>query len=223
MKLGKGKSVFMGIMLAAAISAGLCAPAGAFEELYESELTGEWIPAQLKDQRPVAVMVDNESIALPHFGTSAGDVVYELMNSTANGRITRLMVLMKDWGSITQLGSIRSVRSSNIPLAGEWNAVLVHDGGPFYVDEYFAKPYASQHLSGGFSRVNNGKPVEFTEYVMTGEIGSRLAAAGYPATYNEFRNPDVTHFNFVPDGQTVSLTATYGEGARLITQVSLPF
>ena len=30
-----------------------------------------------KDQRPIAVMVDNERTALPHFGTADADVVYE--------------------------------------------------------------------------------------------------------------------------------------------------
>ena len=40
-------------------------------------------------------MVDNESIALPHYGLSQADVVYEMMNSTLNGRFTRFMVLVR--------------------------------------------------------------------------------------------------------------------------------
>ena len=118
------------------------------EGTYISELTGEPISSELKDQRPIAAMVDNESTAYPHYGVAEGDVVYELMNSTANGHITRLMVLQKDWGKVQQLGSIRSVRPTNIMLAAEWNAVLCHDGGPFYVDEYFAKDYGKDHFSG---------------------------------------------------------------------------
>ena len=88
--------------IAAAAAAGMiignAAYAGAQEQtgMYRSELTNEWISDQLMNQRPVAVMVDNESIALPHFGTAEGDVVYELMNSTANDRISRLMVILKD-------------------------------------------------------------------------------------------------------------------------------
>lgn len=68
------------------------------EGMYRSELTNELIDESLKNQRPIAVMVDNESIALPHYGLSQADVVYEMMNSTLNGRITRFMVLVKDWG-----------------------------------------------------------------------------------------------------------------------------
>lgn len=70
------------------------------EGKYRSELTNELIDDSLKDQRPIAVMVDNESIALPHYGLSHADVVYEMMNSTLNGRITRswrCLRIMRVW------------------------------------------------------------------------------------------------------------------------------
>ena len=69
-------------------------PAG----MYLSELTVEPISDELKNQRPVAVMVDNEKTALLHYGTDESDIVYEMMNSTLNKRITRLMCVIKDWG-----------------------------------------------------------------------------------------------------------------------------
>ena len=55
------------------------------EGMYRSELTNEWIDESLKDQRPIAVMIDNEKTALPHYGMNSADVVYEMMNSTKNG------------------------------------------------------------------------------------------------------------------------------------------
>ena len=99
------------------------------EGMYRSELTNEWIDEELRNQRPVAVMVDNESVALPHYGLTEADIVYEMMNSTQNARITRFMAIVKDWGKIERFGSIRSTRSTNVYLVGEWNAVLCHDGG----------------------------------------------------------------------------------------------
>ena len=113
------------------------------ENCYRSELTNEWIDESLKDQRPIAVMVDNERTALPHFGVADADVVYEIMNSTLNDRITRFMVLVKDWTSITQLGSVRSARPTNFMLAAEWNAVLCHDGGPYFINDWAAKDYSA--------------------------------------------------------------------------------
>ena len=55
------------------------------EGMYRSELTNEWIDESLQNQRPVAIMVDNEKTALPHYGLNDADIVYEMMNSTANG------------------------------------------------------------------------------------------------------------------------------------------
>ena len=137
-----------------------------------NELTGELIDESLANQRPIAVMVDNESIALPHYGLTQADVVYEMMNSTENGRITRFMALVKDWETLEQFGSIRSARVTNCILAAEWNAVLCHDGGPFYIDEYIALPSVDD-FNGGFSRVNNGKSREYTEYIVSGDLDKK--------------------------------------------------
>ena len=200
-----------------AVTAEQAAPAG---DTYISELTGEPISIELQQQRPIAAMVDNEITAYDHYGVAEGDVVYELMNSTENGHITRLMVLVKDWGKIQQLGSIRSVRPTNIMLAAEWNAVLCHDGGPFYVDEYFAKDYGKDHFSGTFSRVNNGKSTEFTEYILAGDLDNNFNNSGISRTYTNTaaENP---HFNFVTYGQKVDLSST--GSAIPAQQVVLPF
>ena len=99
------------------------------------------------------------------------------MNSTENGRITRFMALVKDWETLEQFGSIRSARVTNCILAAEWNAVLCHDGGPFYIDEYIALPSVDD-FNGGFSRVNNGKSREYTEYIVSGDLDKKFASTG---------------------------------------------
>lgn len=183
------------------------------EGMYRSELTNEWIDESLKNQRPVAIMVDNEKTALPHYGLTEADVVYEIMNSTANGRITRLMAIVKDWGEITQFGSIRSTRPTNVLLAAEWNAVLCHDGGPFYIDSYLAKNY-SANFSGTFSRVDNGKSREFTEYVCTGDLDKNFSNSKYGTEYNEYYEGE--HFVFSNDDIDL-------EGGIDATTIELPF
>lgn len=179
------------------------------EGMVRSELTGEWISEEIQDQRPIAVMVDNESIALDHYGINSADIVYEIMNSTMNGRITRLMCIVKDYEKIEQLGSIRSTRPTNFMLAAEYNAILVHDGGPFYIDDYVKKDYTN-NLSGGFARFSNGKKTEYTEYVtyddyknpFTGKsyqgLKKRLEATKFSKTYN--KHYPGAHFNFDYDG-----------------------
>ncbi len=194
-------------------------PAG----MYLSELSGLPIAEELMNQRPIAVMVDNEADALPHFGTSEADVVYEMLNSTANNRITRLMALVKDWEAIEQFGSIRSTRPTNIMLAAEWNAVLCHDGGPYHNDSYFAKGFVD-HFSGTFSRVNNGKPREYTEYILPGDLDSaaNFGAGKVQKEYKEGFSGDTPHFNFVEYGKLSDLEGLYDRTYH-VKQVVLPF
>lgn len=199
------------------------------EGMYRSELTNEWIDEALKDQRPIAAMVDNETTAYPHYGINNCDIVYEMMNSTQNGRITRLMCIQKDWGSIKQLGSIRSVRTTNFMVAAEYNAVILHDGGPFYIDEYIAKPY-SAHISGGFARIPNGKAQEFTEYVTADGytnskgksfqgLNTRIDNAGISRTYNEYYNGP--HFQFA--NQDYKLSEKVVDFVVSAKNIALPF
>ena len=192
--------------------------------MYRSELTNEWIDESLKDQRPIAVMVDNEKVALPHYGHTEADILYEMMNSTKNDRITRFMAIVKDWGAIEQFGSIRSTRSTNIYLVGEWNAVLCHDGGPYYVmgnNTGFAglikeKDYVD-NFSGTFSRVNNGKKREYTEYICSGDLEKNFDSKKYSKEYNEhYPGP---HFTF----SDTEIDLADGAGAFDCAEIELPF
>ncbi len=192
--------------VAAATAAGL--PTATAQATVTSELTGLPVSSALALQRPVAIMIDNDTRALPHYGLAEADVVYEMMNSTANSRVTRLMAVYKDWKSVNQIGNIRSTRPTNILLASEWNAVLIHDGGPFYNTPYFAST-GIQHLSGNFSRVKNGKASEFTEYARGTELSTRAASAGISSSYT---NPAaMQHWTFA----ATDLTAKGGTTATV--------
>lgn len=188
------------------------------EGFYRSELTHEWIDESLKDLRPIAAMVDNELTALPHYGTSQADVVYEMMNSTQNGRVTRLMCIFKDYNSIKQIGSIRSVRTTNLQIAPEYNAIVVHDGGPLYINAFFKNPFVD-HLSGGFSRIDNGKSREFTEYITTGEITKRCESEGIDLNYNEYYQGP--HWLFAKDSKPTDLSQA--NNAIPCTKIKLPY
>lgn len=183
-----------------------------------SELTGELIDADIADQRPLAVMIDNELTALDHYGVNDCDIVYECMNSTANGRITRLMGIIKDYDSIERLGSVRSARTVNMMLSAEWNAILCHDGGPFYIDEYYSEPGVT-HLNGVFSRIDNGKSREFTEYVTASDIDKYLGDnASFDTEYNEYYTGE--HFEFVENN---ALLAGAYSNEKEVTDIVLPY
>ena len=195
------------------------APAEEEEEVregyYRSELTNEWIDESLKNQRPIAAMVDNEKTALPHFGVNDCDIVYEMTNSAQNGGITRLMCIMKDWGSISQLGSIRSVRPTNLQIAPEYGAVVCHDGGPFWIDTFLKNAFV-QHFSGTFSRVDNGKSREFTEYILSGDLDKNFKNQNLSTEYSEYYQGG-SHFNFASEKNPVELSGSE------CSEIKLPF
>lgn len=196
--------------------------------MYRSELTNEWIDESLKDQRPIAVMVDNEKTALPHYGLNDADIIYELMNSTMNDRVSRFMVVYKDWANITQLGSIRSARTTNFVLAPEYNAVLIHDGGPYYINIYAQQSW-SNNFSGGFARFSNGKATEFTEYVTYDSytnskkgqtydgLKQRFANSNYTTTYNSYYPGE--HWIFAEE----TVTFENRSDAKDAVTIELPF
>ena len=188
---------------------------------YFSELTGLPISDELKDKRPIAVCIDNEIIAWNHYGTAEADIIYEMMNSTHNGRITRFLAFYKDYDNIPQIGNIRSSRSSNYPIMAEYNAFLCHDGGPKYVKDFYAKGYAKQRFNGCFSRVPNGKNYEYTEYILAGEISELIAKRGYSPYYNEYRPERDSHFLFVDYGTETDLSQ-YAERVTGL-RIDLPF
>lgn len=187
------------------------------EGMYRSELTNEWIDEALKNQRPIAVMIDNEKTALPHYGLTEADIVYEMVNSLQNNRITRFMAIVKDWEKIEQLGSIRSTRPTNCILAIEWNAILCHDGGPFYINDWLARE-DSANFNGGFSRVENGKAREFTEYILKGDLEKKFKNYNYSTEYNEFYKGD----HFVFSNQDFNLSDTHSKTKDAKT-IELPF
>ena len=194
------------------------APAG---KVY-SELSGLLIDESLKDQRPIAVMVDNEITAQPHFGLNNADIIFEMVNSTKNDRVTRLMAVVKDWKDTKQLGNVRSARTTNCILAAEFNAVLCHDGGPYPIPEFsdFMNSAEVDHLSGVFSRIDNGKAREFTEYVTSSDLASYITnSSSISEKYNQYYTED--HFQFV-ESDPMSYN-NYAFNFDALSKITLPF
>lgn len=95
--------------------------------------TGECEPAHrpptLTDgaigKRPVAVMVNNVDAALPQYGISAADLIFEL---PVEYDLTRLMAVYGDYTQVPDVCSVRSCRYYYPILAVGFDAVYVHWG-----------------------------------------------------------------------------------------------
>ncbi len=76
------------------------------------------------NDRPVAVMIDNQEGAWPQAGLNKAYLVYEIV---AEGGITRLMALFKGQ-DLAKIGPIRSSRHYYLDYALEHDAIYVHYG-----------------------------------------------------------------------------------------------
>ena len=103
--------------------------------MVRSDLTNQWIDEKIAQKRPIAVMIPNTKTA-SQYGISSADVLYEC---NVESSITRLMGIWEDWDKIEKVGNIRSARDYFVYWAFEWDALLVHYGGPFYMDDLIAR------------------------------------------------------------------------------------
>ncbi len=90
-----------------------------------SPLTGTYIKESWAKKRPVALMIENTTMALPQYGLSSCGVVYEC---PVEGGITRLMGISDTYHKLKQFGNIRSCRPYYVYLAAEYDAFYCHVG-----------------------------------------------------------------------------------------------
>ena len=176
---------------------GLTAPPEPGREVVDgkvrSYLTGEWIAEELGTKRPLAVMLNNTSSALPMSGVSGASVIYEC---PVEGRITRWMGIFEDWQGLQRIGSVRSCRLYFLHFAQEFDAVYAHFGQASYALEALNSGEFDV-LSGATKGIDNpatamydrisrpGKATEHTLYAFPSGIGKDIERKGLDMTMPE--------------------------------------
>jgi hypothetical protein len=89
-------------------------------------LTGLPMDADYEDRRPAAIMLNNLKKALPMFGVSQADIIYEAL---AEGGITRMVGVFQNPSHVPQIGTVRSTRAYYLDIAQGHDAILLHAGG----------------------------------------------------------------------------------------------
>ncbi|MCL2425425.1 MAG: DUF3048 domain-containing protein [Oscillospiraceae bacterium] len=89
-------------------------------------LTGLPVDEDISMNRPIAVMMSNIQVALPMNGITQADIVYEI---PVEGGITRMMAFFQEYSDLPTIGSIRSVRHTNVDIAGVHDAMILTSGG----------------------------------------------------------------------------------------------
>jgi len=174
------------------------------ENMTRSPLTNEWISREAAGIRPIAVMIPNEINAIPHYNLSKASVVYE---AKVEGSMTRLMALYDDWLELVRIGNIRSTRTYYAYWSFEWDAFLVHYGGPYYINELMDQEDTENidGLSGDGSAFYRSKdrPDPHNVYTDGSELLNRIKNNHYSLEYRGLTETE--HFKFTSKAEPNSL------------------
>ena len=169
-----------------------------------SVYTNELIPASQASQRPIAVMMPTDKACQPSYGISRAKVLYEIMEE---GNISRQLAIIDNWQDLQRIGNIRSCRDYYISIATEWDPILIHFGGVYYMKDRITAPDinnlsgTSEYGTGGdrpgsgqFYRTSDRK-APHNAYISASGIQTACASLGYSlTTRQEYYN--ASHFNF---------------------------
>jgi len=93
--------------------------------IYRNPFNGALVDEAWKG-RSAAVVINNISDALPHYGTSQAEILYEV--ETESG-ITRMLAILDDPTELETLGPVRSTRTFFNNIAQAYDAPIFHCGG----------------------------------------------------------------------------------------------
>ena len=144
----------------------------------KDENTLEWYNG---NDRPIAVMIDNHSQAMPHAGLSKAYLVYEII---VEGGESRLMALFKGQ-NLDKIGPVRSSRHYFLDYAMENDAIYVHYGWSPEAESDI-KEYGINNINGiyddsYFSRVKD-KVAPHNAVISTKKILEAAKAKNYRTT-----------------------------------------
>lgn len=189
--------------------------------MVRSRLTNEWVDEELASTRPIAVMTPNESSALPHYNLSNASVLYE---ANVEGRMTRLMALYEDWNSLEKIGNIRSLRLYYAYWALEWDAYIVHFGGPYFIDTLLAQP-TTQNINGNLGGADSlaffrstDRKAPHNAYATGTGLYDAVTGKGYSLSYRGLAEEN--HYRFTSKANPNTLDQ-YGTDAKSATYIDM--
>ncbi len=172
----------------------------------QSYLTGEWKEEEAANRRPIAVMIPNNSPAMPQYGISRASIIYE---APVEGRITRLMAVFEDFDDLDRIGPVRSSRDYFVYVAMGYQAIYCNWGlARPYVEELINRDTVqniSASVQGIYNPANNafgrvsrpGCADEFRGYLFIEGMLEDAERLGYDWEYDDAYVPP---FTFAADG-----------------------
>lgn len=190
-------------------------PVDTHEGQARSYLTGQWIDEEQAKKRPLAVMIGNTVDALPQYGISSADIIYEV---PVEGSYTRLMAIFQDYSGLDKIGSVRSCRHYFIYFAKEFDAIYTHYGQAVYAEPILAQDDVN-NLSGMDGQIGSimfyrdtNRKAPHNAFISEEGINAGIEKKGYRT---ELSSDYQGHYQFAEDDQEVELTS--GEDALVVS------
>jgi len=169
-----------------------------------SSLTGLPVTEQIRNQRPLAVMLNNIVEGTPQTGTEEAAIIYEV---PVEGRITRLMGIFEDYESLEKIGYVRSSRDYFVYYAMEYDALYAHFGQATpYVGDLLNSDRVD-NISGAVAGIDHPAPNTFHRstdrkaphnvYVDTEDLLKDIEKLGYRTEHDDSY---IEKFTFAEDG-----------------------
>lgn len=216
----KGTAVSKSPELEASIP--LVAPTIELKDLlhHENLLTGtNDLTDEAIGKRPVAVMVNNIAAALPQYGISAADIIFEL---PVEGNQTRLMAMYGDYTQVPKICAVRSCRYYYPAIAKGFDAYYIHWGQDDsiigYLNSLNMNRFNGLDNTGGLfgrdsSRLSAGYSLEHTGYFDGTRIVESINSLGMRSDLLESKQEAA--FNFCEYGDAVTPTGEACSKAKI--------
>jgi hypothetical protein len=181
-----------------------------------ADLDGVAAPQAAAHRLPMAIMIDDNTVARPQSGISSASIVYQ---AYADGGEDRYMFVFQE-GMATDIGPVRSARPYYVYWADEYKALYGHFGGDanslrVVIPANAKNIYNMDDLNGGacpYHRIDT-RAAPHNAYTNSAALISCAAQKAYPATFQNL--PTRTFKDDMPvaqrpASQTVSITYRTG-------------
>ncbi len=142
-------------------------------------LTGLPLGGGSATKRPLYVKIDNSPTARPHYGITKADQVYEWL---VEGLTTRLAAVYQSRDPDV-IGSVRSVRMTDLPIVPSLGGAIVYSGGgpeelmALHYDDAVAHRYIDLRPGYGWGYRVNFRPAPYNYFTTYTALRGAIAAA----------------------------------------------
>src|SRR5687768_16675361 len=183
-------------------------------------LTGLPLDGGSATKRPLYVKIDNNPTARPHYGIRFADQVYEWL---VEGLTTRLAAVYQSRDPDV-IGSVRSVRMTDLPIVPSLDGALVYSGGgpeelmTLHYDDDVVHRYIDLRPNYGWGYRVNFRPAPYN-YFTTNEAVRGAIAAAAP---NADQPARVAPWDFLPPTVSDPLAGGFA-ASTAATSISIPY